>query len=117
MIPTRSGGAIDLRSTSAAWSRRATCGEPAPAMRISSKARWTYASQFIDGTVNRISSALSRYRPSAGNDGVHEGRNEEADRELAGLVLEDTLHDARRELTHRELDDHHRNSEDEGGQG
>ena len=49
-------------------------------------------------------------------DRVHEGRDEETDRELTGLVLEDALHDPRRELAHRELDDHHRDRQHESGQ-
>jgi hypothetical protein len=40
--------------------------------------------------------------------GVHEGRDEEPDRELAGLVAKDPLHDPGRELPHRQLDDDHR---------
>ena len=49
-------------------------------------------------------------------DGVDERRDEESDRELARLVPQDALHDARRELAHRELDDDHRDREDERGQ-
>ena len=64
MIPTRSGGAIDLRSLRAAFSRRVTWGEPAPARRISSKARWTYASQLMVRTMSLTCPVSSRYRPS-----------------------------------------------------
>ena len=49
-------------------------------------------------------------------DGVDEGRDEEADRELARLVPQNALHDARRKLTHGELDDDHRDRENERGQ-
>ena len=43
--------------------------------------------------------------------GVHEGCDEEADRELTGLVAKDALHDPGRELPHRQLDDDHRDGE------
>ena len=46
---------------------------------------------------------------------VGEGGHEEADRDLAGLVLQERLHDPGRELTHRELDDDHRDGQDERG--
>ena len=49
-------------------------------------------------------------------DGVDEGRDEETDRELARLVPQNALHDARRKLTHGELDDDHRDRENERGQ-
>ena len=45
--------------------------------------------------------------------GVHEGRDEEPDRELAGLVAKDPLHDPGRELPHRQLDDDHRDRQHE----
>ena len=51
-----------------------------------------------------------------GEDGVDKGRDEETDRELARLVSQNALHDARRELTHGELDDDHRDRENERGQ-
>ena len=46
-------------------------------------------------------------------DRVDEGRDEETDRELAWLVPQDALHDARRKLTHGQLDDDHRDRENE----
>ena len=49
-------------------------------------------------------------------DGVDESRDEEADRELARLVPKNALHDAGRKLTHGELDDDHRDRENERGQ-
>jgi hypothetical protein len=49
-------------------------------------------------------------------DRVDEGRDEESDRQLAWLVSQDPLHDARRKLTHGELDDNHRDRENERGQ-
>ena len=45
--------------------------------------------------------------------GMDEGRDEQPDRELAGLIAEDPLHDPRRELPHRQLDDDHRDREHE----
>ena len=51
-----------------------------------------------------------------GEDGVNERRDEEADRELARLVAQDALDDARGELTHRELDDDHRDRQHQRGQ-
>ncbi len=48
-------------------------------------------------------------------DRVGERCHEQADGDLAWLVLQERLHDARRELTHRELYDDHRDGEDEGG--
>ena len=47
-------------------------------------------------------------------DRVGERCHEQADGDLAWLVLQERLHDARRELTHRELHDDHRDGEDEG---
>jgi hypothetical protein len=44
---------------------------------------------------------------------VHEGRDEEPDSELARLVLEDPLHDPGRKLSHRQLNDDHRDREHE----
>ena len=46
---------------------------------------------------------------------MHERRDEEQSR-AGWLVSQDALHDPRGELTHRELDDDHRDREDERGQ-
>ena len=51
-----------------------------------------------------------------GEDRVHERRDEQTDRELARFVAQDALHDARRELAHRELNDNHRDRQHERGQ-
>ena len=51
-----------------------------------------------------------------GEDRMDERRDKEPDRELARLVSQDALHDARGELTHRQLDDDHRDREDERGE-
>ena len=48
--------------------------------------------------------------------GVGERRHKQTDRELAGAVAEERLHDPRRELPHRQLHDDHRDGEDEGRQ-
>ncbi len=45
--------------------------------------------------------------------GVHEGRDEEPDRELAGFVAKDPLHDPGRELPHRQLNHDHRDRQHE----
>ncbi len=47
---------------------------------------------------------------------MYESGDEEADCELTRLVLQDPLHDAGRELPHRELDDDHRDREDKSRQ-
>ena len=51
-----------------------------------------------------------------GEDGMHEGRYEEPDCELARLVAQDALDDARGELSHCELHDDHRDREHQRGQ-
>ena len=53
---------------------------------------------------------------AGGEDGVNESGDEQADRELARLVAQDALDDARGELTHRELDDDHRDRQHQCGQ-
>ena len=47
---------------------------------------------------------------------VGERRHEQADRELAGAVPQEGLHDARRELPHGQLDHHHRDRQHQGRQ-
>ena len=51
-----------------------------------------------------------------GQHGEGERTDEDADRELTRLVLQDRLHDPRRELAHRQLDDHHRDRQHQSGQ-
>ena len=48
-----------------------------------------------------------------GEDRVHERRDEQTNRKLARLVAQDALHDARRKLAHRELNDDHRDRQHE----
>ena len=52
-----------------------------------------------------------------GKHGMNEGRDEDADGQLARLVAKKVLHDARRELAHGQLHHHHRDGQHEGREG
>ena len=65
----------------------------------------------------RCRSCLADTHVAHREHGVGERRDEHADRELARPVAQDRLHDPRRELAHRELDDDHRDRQDERRRG